>query len=1597
MCFAILKHYRFWAVLAAEIATVHRIPMVKKDIVWSNQTVALKQLDDVYSQLGYSCIYSTVIAALVVLALWKDVAHQTLMVWLGSIILVMGLRYADARSYMHAVKWTDEHLAQWRMRLVLGAAAAGLCWSLTSICFLSTPHDEAAVIVIFLIAGVSAFASTSMSHIPVAALTFLLCSVLPFALWLFSFGERIHLFMGMIAISYLGLMVANSQQLRKIAGAKLETEKSNINLLSEVQIVDQRLSNMAENLPGFIFTLCRSHQGHFSFPYTSSGLSELFGLESKEVADDMAPLSAMIHAEDQATVCAAIHTSAIEMAPLHTIFRANTRAQGERWIEANAKPQAHMGNMILWHGVMMDVTERKQMEQALLAREHEFRTLAENALDPIYRYDLNGRCIYANTAVERLTGIPVTELLGKSPLEFVPNSSVNGCNIQGVIKAVLDSGTPRELELQFKATDGREVCIHNMIVPEFDAQGSVQGVLCIGRDITERKQAEMAMEKTHNHLQAVLKTIPDLVWLKDSEGIFLACNPNFERLYGAAEADIIGRTDYDFVDAELADFFQTKDREAINSGRVCINEEWVTFAYNNRRALLETRKVPLLDGAGKVIGVLGIGRDITERKQAEDALHEREEFLNSLFNTIPIPVFYKDNEGRYQGINPAFEAMFCITSEQLVGKSVFDIHPRELAEIYHAKDLEVFELEQIQQYEAQISDSKGNLREVRFNKAPYYDAQGRVKGLIGGILDITEHKRSEEALRESEAFLRSLLDAIPIPVFYKDQEGRYLGYNKSFEIFTGAPQEKVIGKSIFDFIPSEIAKIHQAKDNELYTQGGVQKYEFKIQNAAGELRDAIFSKALFTDSHGEIRGLIGAAMDISELKRAERALQESFDEISALNQHLKESTQNLEKQTLELEDSKEQLQHTEAWYRSILQSAPDGMLVVDGRGIITLVNAQIGRIFGYKDDELIGQPIEVLVPPYTRSEHQSKRNVMINNPDDSRMASLGRKLRGYRKDGSEFAVDITLSRLPDIDGGEGKICAAIRDVSERERMQQTLAAREQESRTLIENSPDLIARYDQNCRRILANPAFSKIAQVAQDELIGKLPTESPGGADMEQLEAKIKEVFATGQPADMELSLAVATDQQHRMHIRLTPESNMTGEIITVLEVARDITELYAFRQKIHQMAFYDTLTSLPNRALFNDRLRQMLIDARWHGHRAAVMMLDLDRFKVVNDTLGHPAGDELLRETAERLNRCVRGYDTVARLGGDEFAVLLPEIRSGDDMARIASKILRAVNEPFMLESKEVFVSTSLGIAVYPNDSEDPNDLIRQADSAMYFAKRLGRNNFRFYSKDLTISAEEKLTLESELRRAIERNELELYYQPKIFLQDGSMAGSEALLRWNNPQRGLVLPDQFIGIAEDSGLIVEIGEWVLFNACSTASAWNGPDKPLHKVAINLSARQFQTGDLVKTVRNVLDETACDAEWIELEITESLLLDEYGDVLEILNAFRAIGISIAIDDFGTGYSSLSYLTRFPINTLKIDRSFIHNITTDNYHAELVKAIISIAHCLDQQVVAEGVETLEQAVFLQASGCQMSQGYLYSKPVVKTVFEKLPLSFTTST
>jgi len=431
----------------------------------------------------------------------------------------------------------------------------------------------------------------------------------------------------------------------------------------------------------------------------------------------------------------------------------------------------------------------------------------------------------------------------------------------------------------------------------------------------------------------------------------------------------------------------------------------------------------------------------------------------------------------------------------------------------------------------------------------------------------------------------------------------------------------------------------------------------------------------------------------------------------------------------------------------------------------------------------------------------------------------------------------------------------------------------------------------------------------------------------------------------------------------------------------ARYAMERVHTQQQLIHLAQYDVVTGLPNRVLFRDRLEQSLIHAQRKGAHAAVMFLDLDYFKSVNDMLGHDAGDQLLRDVAQRMKAQIRRGDTLARMGGDEFTVILEELRDAGDAAAVAQKIIDAMARAFVVSGEEMFINTSIGIAIYPSCGIEPAQLIKNADAALYHAKGCGRGCYRFYDTDMNKLAAERLKTITQLRHAIERNEFVLHYQPQHDPATHAVLGFEALLRWQHPERGLVFPNEFISILEDTGLIVAVGEWALRAACQQQKIWNDAGHKGVRMAVNVSARQFRQKDFVKIVAMLLRDTGIDASALQLELTESLLVENVGAVAATLRALHAVGVRCAIDDFGTGYSSLSYLRQFPLHSLKIDQSFLKNLDKDDEGA-ILSAIISLGHSLGMKVVAEGVETGQQLAFLTGKGCDAVQGYYFSKPMV---------------
>lgn len=440
-------------------------------------------------------------------------------------------------------------------------------------------------------------------------------------------------------------------------------------------------------------------------------------------------------------------------------------------------------------------------------------------------------------------------------------------------------------------------------------------------------------------------------------------------------------------------------------------------------------------------------------------------------------------------------------------------------------------------------------------------------------------------------------------------------------------------------------------------------------------------------------------------------------------------------------------------------------------------------------------------------------------------------------------------------------------------------------------------------------------------------------------------------------------------------------GQVLYHEGALQDISERRSAEMRMHYLAHHDDLTGLPNRVMFKYRLEQAIAESARRGTLMAVLLLDMDRFKAINDTLGHAVGDDLLKILGGRLFSCVREIDTVARLAGDEFAVILPDLTHVEDAARVAKKILHAFAPPFHVDGHELFISASIGIAAYPADGDNLDMLLRNVDIAMYHAKEHGRNTFQLYATEMNTKAFERLSLENALRHALERNELFLHYQPQVDLRTGKIIAVEALLRWQHPELGMISPLQFIPIAEETGMITPIGEWVLHTACAQNKAWQVAGLPHLRVAVNLSARQLRPTCFLHFIEQTLQETGLAPRYLELELTESMLMHDAENAIAMLTALGAMGVDISIDDFGTGYSSLTYLKRLPINALKIDKSFVSDIPGDLDDAAIAATIIVMAHNLGIRVIAEGVETQEQKDFLVSHACDAMQGYLFSRPV----------------
>jgi diguanylate cyclase (GGDEF)-like protein/PAS domain S-box-containing protein len=660
-------------------------------------------------------------------------------------------------------------------------------------------------------------------------------------------------------------------------------------------------------------------------------------------------------------------------------------------------------------------------------------------------------------------------------------------------------------------------------------------------------------------------------------------------------------------------------------------------------------------------------------------------------------------------------------------------------------------------------------------------------------------------------------------------------------------------------------------------------------------------------------------------------------------------------------------------FRAGMDVSEDMIWLIDpARMAILDVNDTACRKLGYRRDELLGMgPEEIISVP--REELSAIYGRLI-------AGGAGDTVEGWyrRKDGSRFLVEASRRAVPSEESHV--IVAVVRDITERRAAEEEL----RRFRLAMDKSADMIVLIDRKTMRFVdVNETACELLGYSREELLSMGPQDVLP-ATREELERSYDELVAQFSGG------AGAAPGGMKSHYRCKDGSMLPFEstrhvlrstdTYIIAAISRDIRERLAVEEKVARMAQFDALTGLPNRHLFQDRLTHAMALAKRSERPMAVLFIDLDRFKLVNDTLGHGAGDRLLREAADRLRGCIRDSDTVGRLGGDEFAAILSELREPGDAGLVARKIIDVLERPFDLDGRETFVTASIGITLYPADSDSAEALIMNADAAMYRAKEQGRNNYQYFTRDMNERAVRRMQLETSLRRALEREEFRIHYQPKARLSSGAICGFEALLRWQRPDKGMVLPGDFIPVLEDTGLIVQAGEWVIRGACAQVAAWQAAGLRVPAVAVNLSARQFEQKGLKSLVAEILRDTGVDPSLLEFEITESLLMNDPEGAARNLRDLKEAGVRLSMDDFGTGYSSLGYLKRFPIDTLKIDRTFVRDLSTDADDATLTRAIINLAHNLRLSVVAEGVETEAQLDFLRANGCDEMQGFLFARP-----------------
>ncbi|HEU0220318.1 MAG TPA: PAS domain S-box protein [Gallionella sp.] len=1239
---------------------------------------------------------------------------------------------------------------------------------------------------------------------------------------------------------------------------------------------------------------------------------------------------------------------------------AHTFAEGDLSVRVKLNTRdelSHIGDSFnkMAEGFNALLDERTQAVHALYESEKLYHSLFENMLNGfaycqmLFEQGQPQDFVYlnVNAAFEAQTGLK--NVVGKKVSEVIPGIRQSDPELFEVYGRVALSGKPERLEIYLTAMQqwfGLSVYSpkEGYFVAVFDV-------------ITERKQAEDALRKSKDLLQSVIENAPVQIFWKDRDSRYLGCNTNFAKGAGySAPDEVAGKTDFEMAWKDHAESYRADDKAVMGSGIPKLNFEEPFTTPDGNLAWAHTSKVPLRDESNQVIGILGIYEDITERKRAEIALRETEERFSLAFHSSPAMIALATLDGKHVDVNKAYADFLGYPREKILGKSVVELHV--ISEEERQKMLELARKGggSVHNADIEVQLRDGRLCHLLFSLETI--SIGGVQHSLATLLDITERKRAEGALRKSKDLLQSVVENTPVHIFWKDRDSRYLGCNTQFAKAAGYSRpDELIGKTDFDIWQKDLSELYRADDNVVMDSGNAKlDYEEPGATPDGNMIWARTSKVPLRDESNRIIGVLGVYEDITERKRTEQ----------------------------ELIKSRQQAQH-------YLDIAGVMLVALDRQGRVQMINQKGCEMLGYSEADILGK---------------NWFDNYLPSPERKRVGEIFAQLMGGDIVSTEYHENRILTKSGDVltvawhnsimldDSGEisGALSSG-EDITERKQAEQELLEGRKRLHAIIETALDAVVQMDDEGIITGWNAQAEKIFGWSRDEAVGRMMSETIVPQQYREAHKQgLKRFLTTGEGAilNSQVEMLGMHRDGHEFPIELAVVPIKAGDQYEFSGFIRDITERKKAEDMIWRQANFDTLTGLPNRHMFYDRLAQEIKKAERTGLPMALLYIDLDRFKEINDTLGHSMGDILLVETARRISACVREADTVGRLGGDEFIIILTDLQETGRIDALSQNILRKLAEPFRLESEVAYLSASLGITLYPHDAAGMEELIKNADQAMYAAKNAGRNRFNYFTQSMQQTAQARMRLVNDLRGALAAGQLRLYFQPIVELATGRIHKTEALIRWQHPLRGMVSPAEFIPLAEETGLILEIGDWVFREAVREAKRWRASYDPEFQVSVNMSPVQFHgESSPCRQWPAHLREAGLPGQSLVIEITEGVLLEKEPVVMDKLLRFRDANIQISLDDFGTGYSSLSYLQKFDIDYLKIDQSFTCKLEAGSSSMALSEAIIVMAHRLGMKVIAEGVETEAQRTLLAVAGCDYGQGYLFSRPVPAEEFEEL--------